>query len=337
MTSQPKLDFVTVDVFTKDTFGGNPLAVFFALDRQTAPLTTQQMQSIAAEMNYSETTFVLPPADPANTARIRIFTPKSELPFAGHPNVGTGFVLASYPEALPVSGRVELSAAGPEGKQQRLMRFEEQSGLVEVAVTLEGQGRAQEARIAAPQPFSQRPGHSVQMMAKALGLEENQIVAVPVGSTNAGSTIVSIGIEFPVVEVSDLAALAACRPQIETFKQLSLNAQRPDLAAKDIAEAFLVYVYSRTSDGQVRGRMFDPLHGIPEDPATGSAAGALAGLLANQDQVQGVAQYMVLQGEEMGRPSRITVDVVRDKGQIRQTYITGCCVEVIQGTFSLPV
>ena len=77
MTSQLKLDFVTVDVFTKDTFGGNPLAVFFALDRQTAPLTTQQMQSIAAEMNYSETTFVLPPADPADTARIRIFTPKS--------------------------------------------------------------------------------------------------------------------------------------------------------------------------------------------------------------------------------------------------------------------
>ena len=116
MTSQLKLDFVTVDVFTKDTFGGNPLAVFFALDRQTAPLTTQQMQSIAAEMNYSETTFVLPPADPANTARIRIFTPKSELPFAGHPNVGTGFVLASYPEALPVSGRLTISAAGTRGQ-----------------------------------------------------------------------------------------------------------------------------------------------------------------------------------------------------------------------------
>ena len=136
---------------------------------------------------------------------------------------------------------------------------------------------------------------------------------------------------------ADLAALAACRPQIETFKQLSLNAQRPDLAAKDIAEAFLVYVYSRTSDGQVRGRMFDPLHGIPEDPATGSAAGALAGLLADQDHVQGEAQYTISQGEEMGRPSRITVDVVRDKGQIRQTHITGCCVEVIQGTFLLPI
>lgn len=81
------LDFVTVDVFTKDTFGGNPLAVFFASDRQAASLTEHQMQSIAAEMNYSETTFVLPPVDPANTAHIRIFTPKSELPFAGHPNV----------------------------------------------------------------------------------------------------------------------------------------------------------------------------------------------------------------------------------------------------------
>ena len=95
--SRLNLDFVTVDVFTEDTFGGNPLAVFFALNPQAAPLSTQQMQSVAAEMNYSETTFVLPPIDPANTAHIRIFTPKSELPFAGHPNVGTGFVMASHP------------------------------------------------------------------------------------------------------------------------------------------------------------------------------------------------------------------------------------------------
>ena len=325
------LDFVTVDVFTKDTFGGNPLAVFFASDRQAASLTEHQMQSIAAEMNYSETTFVLPPVDPANTAHIRIFTPKSELPFAGHPNVGTGFVLASYPEAVPATGRLELTTDAIDGGQQRLMRFEEQAGLVEVAVTLDAHGKAELATIAAPRPFEQRSGHSTQTMAKALSLDADQIVAA-----HGGSTIVSVGIEFPVVEVSDPAALAACQPQIETFRQLSLNAQWPDRQADNLAEAFLVYVYCRTGATQVQGRMFDPLHGIPEGPATGSAAGALAGLLAQQDQVQGGARYTISQGEKMGRASRITVDVVRDKGQIQRTHITGYCVEVIQGTFRVP-
>lgn len=325
------LDFVTVDVFTKDTFGGNPLAVFFASDRQAASLTEHQMQSIAAEMNYSETTFVLPPVDPANTAHIRIFTPKSELPFAGHPNVGTGFVLASHPDAVPVTGKLELKTDERDGSQQRFMRFEEQAGLVEVAVTLDAYGKAEKARIAAPRPFEQRSGHSAQVMAKALGLDVDQIAA-----QSAGSTIVSVGIEFPVVEVTDPPALAACQPQIETFEQLSLNALSPDSQSEDVAEAFLVYVYCRTGSGEAQGRMFDPLHGIPEDPATGSAAGALAGLLAEQDQVQGGARYTISQGEEMGRPSRITVDVVRHKGQIQRTRITGYCVEVIQGTFRVP-
>jgi len=325
------LDFATVDVFTEDTFGGNPLAVFFASDPQAASLTPQQMQRIAAEMNYSETTFVLPPVDPANTARIRIFTPKSELPFAGHPNVGTGFVLASYPEAVPVTGQLALKTDELGGGQQRLMRFEEQAGLVEVAVTLDVDGRAEHAQIAAPRSFEQRPGHSAQKMAEALGLDVDQIVAA-----HGGSTIVSVGIEFPVVEVVDPTALAACQPQVEAFRQLSLNAQLPDQQAEDLAEAFLVYVYCRSGLKKVRSRMFDPLHGIPEDPATGSAAGALAGLLADHDQLQGSARYTISQGEEMGRPSRITVDVVRDKGQILKTYITGHCVEVIQGTFLVP-
>ena len=101
--SQQCLEFVTVDVFTRQTFGGNPLAVFFAAEQ----LSDKQMQQIAREMNYSETTFVLPPVDPANTASVRIFTPVSELPFAGHPNVGTGYVLANYPAAVPATGTVK--------------------------------------------------------------------------------------------------------------------------------------------------------------------------------------------------------------------------------------
>ena len=325
--SQQCLEFVTVDVFTSDTFGGNPLAVFFAAEH----LRDQQMQQIAREINYSETTFVLPPVDAANTANIRIFTPVNELPFAGHPNVGTGYVLANYPSAVPAAGTVESKTHPQTGQLQTCMRFEEKAGLVQVLVDMSSDDKAQRASISAPQPFQQRRGHTIEAMAQALNLQPDQILGAGEGE---GSTIVSVGIEFPVVEVSDLHALQQCSANLEQFKQLSLN---PDIAGADVSidDAFLVYVYCRTGSGQVSGRMFDPLHGIAEDPATGSAAGALAGLLAQQDRIDGHMQYQITQGVEMGRPSRIVVDVERDNGQISKTSIAGECVEVISGRLSL--
>jgi trans-2,3-dihydro-3-hydroxyanthranilate isomerase len=325
--SQQCLEFVTVDVFTSETFGGNPLAVFFAAEH----LRDQQMQQIAREMNYSETTFVLPPVDAANTANIRIFTPVNELPFAGHPNVGTGYVLANYPSAVPAAGTVESKTHPQTGQLQTCMRFEEKAGLVQVLVDMSSDDKAQRASISAPQSFQQRRGHTLEAMAQALNLRPDQILGAGEGE---GSTIVSVGIEFPVVEVSDLHALQQCSANLEQFKRLSLN---PDIAGADadIDDAFLVYVYCRTGSGQVSGRMFDPLHGIAEDPATGSAAGALAGLLAQQDRIDGHMQYQITQGVEMGRPSRIVVDVERDKGQISKTSIAGECVEVISGRLSL--
>lgn len=321
------LDFVTVDVFSTATFGGNPLAVFFAVPH----LTDQQMQQIAAEMNYSETTFVLPPADQANTANIRIFTPVAELPFAGHPNVGTGYVLAGNPSAVPAEGVVTSQVYDSSGRQHQKMRFEERAGLVEVVVEMLGQALPGRASISPPQNFQHRPGHSVVAMANALGLRTDQIVA-----RDLGSDIVSVGIEFPVVEVVDLGALEACRANPSAFAQLSLYPDDLSAASSGLDEAFLVYVYCRTEQRVVRARMFDPLHGIPEDPATGSAAGALVGLLASRDQVQGSARYEVLQGHEIRRPSRITVDLLRDNGQVLETHISGDCVEVIRGRFTLP-
>ncbi len=325
--SQQCLEFVTVDVFTSETFGGNPLAVFFAAEH----LRDEQMQQIAREMNYSETTFVLPPVDAANTANIRIFTPVNELPFAGHPNVGTGYVLANYPSAVPAAGTVESKTHPQTGQLQTCMRFEEKAGLVQVLVDMSSDDKAQRASISAPQSFQQRRGHTLEAMAQALNLRPDQILGAGEGE---GSTIVSVGIEFPVVEVSDLHTLQQCSANLEQFKRLSLN---PDIAGADadIDDAFLVYVYCRTGSGQVSGRMFDPLHGIAEDPATGSAAGALAGLLAQQDRIDGHIQYQITQGVEMGRPSRIVVDVERDKGQISKTSIAGECVEVISGRLSL--
>jgi trans-2,3-dihydro-3-hydroxyanthranilate isomerase len=327
--SQQCLEFVTVDVFTSETFGGNPLAVFFAAEH----LRDQQMQQIAREMNYSETTFVLPPVDAANTANIRIFTPVNELPFAGHPNVGTSYVLANYPSAVPATGTVESKTHPQTGQLQTIMRFEEKAGLVRVLVDMSSDDKAQRASISAPQPFQQRLGHTLEAMAQALNLRPDQILGTGEGE-GEGSTIVSVGIEFPVVEVSDLHALQQCSANLEQFKRLSLN---PDIAGADVGidEAFLVYVYCRGGSGQVSGRMFDPLHGIAEDPATGSAAGALAGLLAQQDRIDLHMQYQITQGVEMGRPSRIVVDVERDNGQISKTRISGECVEVISGRLSL--
>jgi trans-2,3-dihydro-3-hydroxyanthranilate isomerase len=213
------------------------------------------------------------------------------------------------------------------------MRFEEKAGLVQVLVDMSSDVKAQRASISAPQPFRQRRGHTLEAMAQALNLRPDQILGTGEGE-GEGSTIVSVGIEFPVVEVSDLHALQQCSANLEQFKRLSLN---PDIAGADVGidEAFLVYVYCRGGSGQVSGRMFDPLHGIAEDPATGSAAGALAGLLAQQDRIDLHMQYQITQGVEMGRPSRIVVDVERDNGQISKTRISGECVEVISGRLSL--
>jgi trans-2,3-dihydro-3-hydroxyanthranilate isomerase len=245
--SQQCLEFVTVDVFTSETFGGNPLAVFFAAEH----LRDQQMQQIAREMNYSETTFVLPPVDAANTANIRIFTPVNELPFAGHPNVGTSYVLANYPSAVPATGTVESKTHPQTGQLQTIMRFEEKAGLVRVLVDMSSDDKAQRASISAPQPFQQRLGHTLEAMAQALNLRPDQILGTGEGE-GEGSTIVSVGIEFPVVEVSDLHALQQCSANLEQFKRLSLN---PDIAGADVGidEAFLVYVYCRGAQAKSAG------------------------------------------------------------------------------------
>ena len=321
---QQCLEFVTVDVFTQKTFGGNPLAVFFSGER----LSDRLMQQIAREMNYSETTFVLPPVDPANTASVRIFTPVSELPFAGHPNVGTGYVLANYPAAVPARGTVKTSTNPETGQFQVSMRFEEKAGLVHVLVDMSSADKAQLARIAAPQALQQRSGHTIEAMARALNLQPDQILG-----SGGGSTIVSVGIEFPVVEVGDLHVLQQASANVEQFKRLSLD---PGMTGANagVEDAFLVYVYCRNSSDEVSARMFGPLHGIPEDPATGSAAGALAGLLAQRDNIDGHMRYQITQGIEMGRPSRIVVDVERINGQISTIKISGECVEVIKGTLS---
>src|SRR3982074_1305076 len=145
--------YITCDVFTDRAFGGNPLAV--VLD--AGGLSTAQMQAIALEFNYSETTFVLPPQDPANDAQVRIFTVRYEIPFAGHPNVGTAFVLATL-------------AARPPAR----LRFEEEAGLAPIEIRAE-QGRVVGAELTAPQPLRRLSQVSVEQAAACLSLSAGEV------------------------------------------------------------------------------------------------------------------------------------------------------------------
>ena len=287
--------FVTVDVFTARRFGGNPLAVF----PDAEGLTDAEMQALAGELNLSETTFVLPPDDAANTARVRIFTPHAELPFAGHPNVGTAWVLATR-------GR----------DRGGVLRFEELAGLVSVDVQRAG-GEMRGARVAAPQTLRVEDGAAASALAPCAGLSASDIVGAPV--------VASVGTPFTLAEVS-ADALTRAFPDIGAFRALA--ASTPDVAMHSS-----LYLFARDDGARIRARMFAPLAGIAEDPATGSAAAALAALLLHLD--GGAAlDITISQGIEMGRPSEIRAGARREADGIR-AWVGGDCVPVLDGTVSL--
>jgi trans-2,3-dihydro-3-hydroxyanthranilate isomerase len=292
----PDYHFVTLDVFTDRRFGGNPLAVF----PDAHGLSEREMQALAAEFNYSETTFVLPPHDPAHTARVRIFTPKAELPFAGHPNVGTGFALAAQ-------------ARDRDG----VMLFEELAGLVEVRVTRDGAGVLTGATVAAPLPLALGATVPAAAVAACAGLapEEVRLTAhVPV--------VASMGTPFILAEIA-ADALTRAAPDLAGFR--ALQARLPDLPVG-------LHLYAHEA-GRVRARMFAPLAGVAEDPATGSANVALAGLLLSLSDA-GQASYEIVQGVEMGRPSRLCTAARRAADGIRAT-VGGGCVPVLRGQATL--
>lgn len=288
--------YVTADVFTDEAFGGNPLAV--VLDAQG--LSGAAMLAIAREFNYSETTFVLPPSNPAHAAQVRIFTPAGEVPFAGHPNVGTAVVLASR---LP-------------GTVERLV-FEEQAGLVPLDIARED-GRAVGAELAAPQPFARGGDLAVADVAAAAGVEAGAIV-IATHAPCAGS----VGLPFVFAELASRAALAAAMPDPARLAGL--------LAGSPIDSVFL---YTRdAAELDVQARMFFLYQGLREDPATGSANAALAGLLA-ACMPDGDAELAlrVGQGFDMGRPSRLTARARKRGGQVVSTHVGGRCVEMMEGT-----
>lgn len=293
-----RYSFVTVDVFTNSRFGGNQLAVF----PDALGLSDAEMQALAAEMNYSETTFVLPPADPANTARVRIFHRTAEMPFAGHPNVGTGFALASL-------GRIEGG----------VLRFEEMAGLVEVRLAYDSGGRVTGAEIDAPQPlqiFGELPAVAI---APCIGVSREAVqteVHPPIRA--------SVGVEFVLVEVA-ADALTNAAPDLGAYRATAAKY----LPGRD---RLSILLYARDGD-RIRSRMFAPLAGTWEDPATGSANATLAALLLSKGDTT-EAIFEVTQGVEMGRPSELRVRAWRAVDGFHAS-VGGDCVPVLRGEAEL--
>jgi trans-2,3-dihydro-3-hydroxyanthranilate isomerase len=305
-----KVAFQTVDVFTDRKFGGNPLAVV----TDATGLSTAQMQSIAAEFNLAETTFVLPPKDAAHTAEVRIFTPKAELPFAGHPNVGTAFVLAAAGESH-----------GRRLDGDRLI-FEEKAGLVPLDIVRDtltnGSRQVIAARLAAPQQLALDGDVDVAVVAAACSLE-----AGDVATANHRPLIASCGARFVFVEVASREALARAHGRVDVF-----TSELP------MERAVGIHLYHRGQEGELhlQSRMFAPLYGVPEDPATGAANVALIGLLAHLDPAADLSLSKTIgQGYDMGRPSVLQAQAIKKGGKVTTTYIGGACVPMISGTIDL--
>jgi trans-2,3-dihydro-3-hydroxyanthranilate isomerase len=309
-----RLTFVTVDVFTDRAFGGNPLAV--VLD--ATGLSSAQMQAIAAEFNLAETTFVLPPKDPTHTAQVRIFTPRAEMPFAGHPNVGTAFALA----------REGTCHGRPVGAET--MVFEELAGLVPMEMIRKG-GVVTGARLAAPQPLTLGDTVSAEIVAEACGLATGDIE-----TRHHAPRIASCGAPFVFAELKDRRALAAARPRDEVFAR-HLPRER--------ANGVHLYVQAAgqgddfggdLGDVDIQCRMFAPRHGIYEDPATGSANVALIGLLAAfRPEPDLTLEKTIAQGVDMGRPSLLEARAEKSGGTVTATYIGGTCVPMMRGTLDV--
>ena len=291
--------YVTLDVFTDKRFGGNPLAV--VLDAQG--LTGPQMQSIAREFNYSETTFMLPPVDPRHTARVRIFTARTEVPFAGHPNIGTAVAWAR-----------ERQAQG--GALPARLVFEELAGLVPIRL-LQDSGGVVGAELTAPERLSVGPSVSRDEAAACVGLSAHEVT-----DSRHPPQVISVGLPFLTMELRSREALRRAKPQLAAHERI-LPAVGTDA----------VFAYVRgEDDGHLHARMFAPLDATIEDPATGSAAAATIALLTElHADRETECRWRIEQGGEMGRPSLILGRTEKKAGRVAAVHVGGQAVSVMRG------
>ena len=299
--------FLTADVFTDTAYGGNAVAVF--PDARAIPQS--QMQRVAREFNLSETVLVLPPEDPANTRALRIFTPSAEIPFAGHPTVGTAFVLAAI-------GDVALAGETTE------IVFEEGVGPVPVAIrAADGQPVYSQLSVAQlPELGSEAPAAAD--IAAALSLDASDLLGGEHGVEGW-----SCGSPFLFVPLADRDAVGRMR----------VNPAAWDRAIADYpAIGVFAFAFDAEHDGSdLRARMFAPAYGVDEDPATGSAAAALAGYLgARDDTADGTLSFVIEQGFEMGRPSLVEMELDKKAGAITAVRVGGASVLVSEGEMEIP-
>lgn len=295
--------FWTADVFTDRAFAGNPLAVV----ADAAGLGTQQMQAIAHEFNLSETTFVLPPEDPEHTFRLRIFTPAEELPFAGHPTVGSAFVLAH-------AGRIKL------GGEKTSIVFGENVGPVRVDIRARNGKPVSSQLWVAQLPEFGPPAPASEEIAAALGLDPDDVLE----DERDRCAILSCGTPYLCVPLRSLEAVRRARISWEYWDRI--------MNTRWTRAVFLFSHETEAKDATVQARMFAPVFGIEEDPATGSAAAAFAGYLARREKLTGgSARWVIDQGIEMGRPSRMEVEADATNGALTAVRVAGPSVVMSEG------
>lgn len=306
MTEQRSIKFYQADVFTAEPFGGNPVAVI----PDAQGLNDDELQQIAREMNLSETVFVFPPTDRAAVARLRIFTPTQEIPFAGHPVIGTFFLLA------------ELGVIPVKQSMTRVMQ-ECNIGLFPVELYAED-GQVERVVMTQPKPEFLGPVEETEdlyKVASALGLSKHVIA-----DTKWPIEVVSTGLPVLIVPVRTLTAVRSIRPDATAIM---------DVCRRFGANGIMVFTTVTVEpSATVHTRMFAPSIGILEDPATGSASGALGAYLV-QNGVVDVApttEIIAEQGYAIDRPSRIYIQVDSDDDIIQSVKVGGQCVRVIEGT-----
>lgn len=307
MTVTPRR-YLVYDVFSQEALEGNPLAI--VLDAEG--LDRARMQKIAREFNLSETVFVLPPENALHTARIRIFTPGGELPFAGHPTVGTAIALSQ-----------QVGKIRP-GDRTSIIVLEENVGQVRCVVSTGSTTAFAEFDL--PRlPQRIRFDASLETVAAALGLSHHEI-----GFENHRISAWSAGVPYLCVPVANLAAAGRARLDASLWNELGPHEEGL------LADPFVYCRETVNHDCAFHARMFAPSAGIPEDPATGSAVAAFAGALLDHDEpVEGAHRYWIEQGIEMGRPSRIRLEMEVSNRAITAARIGGTAIKVAEGSLFL--
>lgn len=295
--------YYTLDVFTDVAFGGNQLAVF----PDATAIPDDKLQKIANEMNLSETTFVYPTEHPDCDFKVRIFTPGQELPMAGHPTLGTAFILANL---------------GDLSKKDKLtLTLEEGVGPIPVDILIEN-GSPGLITMQQPIPKISEPFKDRQSIAQLLSLNEDQLVA------NLPVQILDCGVPYMIIPVKDLKAVESIKFRLDIYDDLYQRHNIPFILAYTLETVH--------SKNDVHCRMFAPEAGVLEDPATGSAHGPLGGYLAIHEILgSGNIQFVSEQGYELGRPSELKVEIQKIGDQITKVLVGGRCVPIGEGMLNL--